>query len=84
MSTGVEFEEDSFGHGPSAARPGASTPTYQYAPPGFQDSGNEERGMTGWFIRHHLAKTPQGAQMYLLGIVVINIIITIVALVYYL
>ncbi|MFA6554727.1 MAG: hypothetical protein WCS89_04470 [Candidatus Paceibacterota bacterium] len=85
MSTGVEFEEDSFGINPvrqqsSGGGSGFQSPSSMY--PGY--SGGEEKGMAGWLMRHNIVKSPQGAQVVLVGIVIINIIITVVSLTFFL
>lgn len=72
MSTGIEFDEDNVNK-------------YTNISHGLNNnfgSGNEEKGMTGWLIRHNLAKSPEGAQKYLYGIIAVNLIIIIVALSY--
>lgn len=86
MSTGVEFEEDSFNISPTHAQSSGGGPTFQSPSAMYSQgySGGEERGMAGWLMRHGLAKSPQTAQIIMLGIVVINIIITFVALKYFL
>ncbi len=72
MSSGIEFEEDNFSK--NYAKPANSQQNYSYNNYGSQQQG--ERGLTGWLMKHGLAKSPQGAQMVMLIIVVINMIIT--------
>ncbi len=76
MPSDIQFEEDGFSKGYSQIQSKPSASGY-----GVAQSGNDQtRGMTGWLIRHHLAKSPESAQLYLLALVIVNIIITIVAL----
>jgi hypothetical protein len=73
MSSGIEFEEDSFSRNyAKPANTGASNQNYSYN--NYEQPA--ERGITGWLMKHGLAKSPQGAQVIMLVIVVINMIIT--------
>lgn len=77
MTSGVEFEEDnlsrSYGKIDSPAQ-GFSSGTNNY-----QSYGEPEaRGMTGWLIRHGIVKSQQGAQLMLVGVIIFNLIVTIV------
>ncbi len=78
MPSDIQFEEDGFAKGYPQTRSGQSN--YSYGINQSVYSGSEVKGMAGWLIRHHLAKSPQGAQLYLIALVVVNIIITIIAL----
>jgi hypothetical protein len=80
MSSNVQFEEDGFSKSYSQAQPIHSASSYGMNQSGY--STGEVKGMAGWLMRHHLAKSPQGAQFYLIGLVIINLIITFVALTY--
>jgi len=83
MSSGVEFDEDSFGQN----RPQQSgLPAGSMVPRQFTNATAQPEftGIVGWLIRHRLAKSPQGAQKILIGIVAINIIITFIMIKYYL
>jgi len=78
MATGIEFEEDNFSrnYGQNISTQ-TSTNRNTYANP-------EESGMIGWLIKHNLVKSKQGAQYYLLGIIAINLSITLIAIIYFL
>lgn len=78
MSSGIEFEEDNLSR--NYARVGNS-PVYA-SNNNYSDS--EERGIVGWLIKHNLAKSKQTAQYYLIGIVVINLLITFIVIIYFL
>lgn len=83
MSTGgVEFEEDSFNSGSFSASPGQRSSGQGFSQPGYPGGYNEfsTSGIAGWLIRHHLAKTPQGAQKVMIGIAVFNFAVAIFAL----
>ena len=78
MSSGIEFEEDNLSR--SYARVGNS----QMYANNNNYSDSEERGITGWLIKHNLAKSKQTTQYYLLGIIVINLLITLIIIIYFL
>lgn len=61
-----------------------SSPSAQFVNSGYAGPGTNVSGLTGWLMRHGIVKSPQGAQIIMIGIVIINIIITVVALTYYL
>ncbi len=86
MSSGVEFEEDTFGRNrPTVQSGGQSAPTspqYQYSNPGYGQP--EATGMTGWLIRRGWVQTREGAQKILLALVAFNIIVTIIVVTYFL
>ncbi len=76
MSSGIEFEEDSFSRNyakPTNANT-SNTSNQNYSYNNYEQPA--ERGITGWLMKHGLAKSPQGAQVIMLVIVVINMIIT--------
>lgn len=88
MVLGVEFEEDSFG-GSSRPRPqdgqqpASSVNSSAYTR--LQDSkSSNERGLSGWLIRHGLARSPATAQTILIVVIVVNIILTYVVVKYFL
>lgn len=78
-SSGVEFEEDSFAR--SYSQPGSNSSSNSYS---YGNTSEQSGGMAGWLIRHHIVKSSQGAQLFLVGVIIINIVITVVALIYYL
>jgi len=80
MSSGIEFEEDGFAKNYPQARSSQSVSSYSVNQSNY--SGGEVKGMAGWLMRHGLAKSPQGAQLYLVGLVIVNLIITFVAISY--
>jgi len=83
MSNGVQFEEDNFSfsssHKPSNQ---AKNVSVGYGHPQYETA--EAKGMTGWLIRHGLAKSGSTAQVVLIGVVIANIIITYVVINYFL
>lgn len=70
MASGVEFDEDNLSFGRPAARPGMA------ASGGYSFGQRQEKGIPGWLIRHHLAKSYASAQLVMVGIIIANIIIT--------
>lgn len=77
-SSGVEFEEDSFARSYSQSGSNSSGNS------GYGNTDERGGGMAGWLMRHHIVKSSQGAQLFLVGVIIINIVITVVALIYYL
>jgi hypothetical protein len=77
MSSGIEFEEDNFSK--HYAQPTNSAQNYSY---NNYNTPPEEKGLSGWMMKHGLAKSPQGAQVIMLIIIVINMIITGIFLTY--
>jgi hypothetical protein len=82
MSNGVQFEEDNFKFSSSQAPKPSSNISLGYGRPSYDVP--EAKGMTGWLVRHGLASGGNTAQVILIGIVVINIIITYVVIRYFL
>jgi hypothetical protein len=86
MSEGVEFEEDAFAtkkyqqfaHPTSGIAPANMTAVERL------QVSKEARGISGWLIRHHLAKDFEGAQKILLIVVLLNIVITVVVAIFFL
>ena len=79
MSSGVEFDEDKFNFAPPRAPGMAGVPTY-----GRPTQMSNVPGMSAWLIKKGIVKTPAAAQMFLIGLVLVNAIITYVALKYFL
>ena len=71
MSEDVQFDTD-IQNNTMFARPSYS--------PSFGQPVPDVHGMTGWLIRHGWAKTPAAAQAIMLGMVVVNIIITFIVI----
>jgi len=86
MSSNVEFEEDSFGKSFTGASSPYKQPTVGgYAPQaGYGYGGGEVTGFAGWLMRHGLTKSPEGAQKFQVGIIIINIIITAIVVIFFL
>ncbi len=85
MSSGVEFEEDSFGS--NSFRQPTNSPAISVNPTslvGRFQVARETKGMTGWFIRHNLADSPESAQKVMIGVVILNIIITVLVYIFFL
>ena len=86
MSSGVEFDEDSFGYGakrfPSSkiGGVGAGLPGNYSA----NSSAENQPAMVRWLMRKGIVKSPNAAQAILIAIVVINIIITFIVVKYFL
>ena len=87
MSNGVEFEEDQFGYGRKPFNQGGQVSqgvpvsNTQFANYG---SARAEPKMTQWLMRHGFVKSPKGAQVILIAVVIINIIITFVVIKFFL
>lgn len=75
MSSGIEFETDMNSYRRPTA-PGSGMP-------GGMGGGNEGRGMTGWLMRKGIVKSPNGAQVILVGVVIANVIIMYVVITYF-
>lgn len=74
----VEFEED-FGGNKTNVNPvnsGSNSYGNNY---NRYNNQTEERGMTGWLIRHHIVKSATGAQYILFAIMIINLVIMFIA-----
>ena len=83
MSSGVEFEEDNFGRKPTYPSQGANSFSGSYGYQYSADSSSvQQKGMVGWLIRHGIVKSATGANVILFGVVLLNILITILILVY--
>jgi len=85
MSSGVEFEEDSF----SYKKPGQQgQPSFGRASPGGYGGpgfgAQNEPGMVRFLMRHGLAKSPAVAQGILIGVVIVDLIITYIIVKYFL
>ena len=85
MSSGVEFEEDVnvYAHrAPGSPAPRQGVPQFtsngRYVPPSAK-----EPPMVQWLMKHGV-KSPIAAQAMLIGIVVVNILITFVVIKYFL
>lgn len=77
MSSGIQFDEDKFNYS-SKPQPNNSQPfSGQY-------SSAEISGMAGWLVRKGWAKSPQSAQVIMIGLVIVNFIITIGIITYFL
>jgi hypothetical protein len=87
MSSGVEFDEDSFSYSAKPRVPGSvqgSQPNDYGGVPGYNTSNSNPHGMAGFLIRHGLAKSNNSAQIVLVAVVVLNIIITFIVIRYFL
>jgi hypothetical protein len=80
MSSGVEFEEDSFSYKPKPRLSGGPAGSS----PGVPASVGNEPKMVQWLMRHGIAKSGTSAQVILIIVVIINIIITYVVIKYFL
>lgn len=81
MAQGVEFEEDSFSYKrPSGTANAGNASGYSMNTGYGMQNSQGPKGMVGWLIRHHLAKSEKSAQVVMIGLVVINIIITVIVI----
>ncbi|MEK7642068.1 MAG: hypothetical protein AAB365_03730 [Patescibacteria group bacterium] len=83
MSSGVEFDEDKLKYTPRPVAGGGFQPN-QYAFSAQQGGGGNEPRMVRWLMKKGIVKSPNTAQVVLIGLVVINIIITVVVISYFL
>lgn len=85
MVSGIEFDEDtsSYVRKPTgqhnAGAPGSFPGAQNFAESRYPGSSTES-AMVRFLIKHHLASSPQTAQIYLIAIVIINIIVTFVVI----
>lgn len=81
MVTGVEFDEDNFSYKPAQQKaPGMAPAPASYN--NMQYASSRPSGIAGWLISHGWAKSEKSAQGMLIGVVVINIIITYIVIKY--
>ena len=86
MTEGIEFDEDKFSYAPPRANVGMNAgmnAAPQYSGYGAPQFGAKESWMVRFLIKHGLAKSAKGAQMVQLGIVVVNIIVTVIVVKYF-
>ncbi len=83
MSSGVEFDEDSLKYARRPVATGGFQSGQQYSFPGQPVGGNEPK-MVQWLMRKGIVKSPNAAQAILIGLVIVNIIITFVVIKYFL
>jgi hypothetical protein len=67
MASGVEFDEDNMGF--RRPLPGGGFSTNK----GYQQ---RQGGLAGWLIKKGWAKSNSSAQMIMIGVVIVNVIIT--------
>jgi hypothetical protein len=81
MSSGVEFDEDKYG---LSSRPQTANPVANSGLNTDYTAYQAPKGppMIRWLMNHKLAKTESGANAILVGIVIINIIITVTVILY--
>jgi hypothetical protein len=82
MSSGVEFDEDSFSRPHPQVVQGGYSPAGGAVNSGLPFSARNEPAMIRWLMRHHLAKSPAMAQGILIGLIIVNIIITYIVITY--
>lgn len=84
MSSSVEFDEDSFGSSsrPRVANPVGSVPNYAYQSPVGMNS-NEPK-MVRFLMNHGLVKSPESAQKLLIGLAILNFIVTLAVIKFFL
>jgi len=75
MSSGVEFDEDKFSFG---------APSGQAARYGRATSSAGVPKMSAWLMKKGIVKSPMAAQIFLIGLILFNVIITYVAIKYFL
>lgn len=79
MPEGIQFEEDNFRFDSSKRSANAGT-SAGYGHPSYQST--EQKGMVGWLIRHGWARSGSFAQAILLGVVLVNVVITILIIMF--
>ena len=85
MSSGVEFDVDSAEsavHSPS--RPYVGVTKSAFVGGGGYAPGSNEPKMVQWLMKKGIVSSPKGAQMILIGLVIVNLIITYVVISYFL
>lgn len=83
MAAGVEFDEDKFSYAPArpVARPGGyGIPNATFSRNVGMNAGSTEPGIAGWLIRHGFANSPRAAQGIMIGVVILNVIITFIVI----
>jgi hypothetical protein len=78
MSSGVEFDEDQLKYAPRPNTPAGSYSMNQYGSP------NTDPKMVQWLMKKGIVKSPAMAQAVLIGLVVVNIIITFIVIKFFL
>ena len=78
MSNGVEFDSDSGSR--YAPRPGSTLGTT--VPSNFSPTGNEPK-MVRWLMKKGIIKSPRAGQAILIAVVIVNIIVTILVINYF-
>ncbi len=76
MSNQVEFEEGGSGFGFGSSGSG------NFIDAKYGLSHDTEKGMVGWLLKKGIAKSPKSAQRIMVGIVIFNMVIMILALSY--
>jgi hypothetical protein len=74
MSSGIEFDEDQFNKRQSSVA----------GPTGQPQSAAEARGLAGWLMRRGWVKTYQGAQVFMIVLMCVNIAMTMYVITYFL
>lgn len=72
MSEGIQFDEDKFNYSVKPQPNFAGTNGQQYS------SSSNATGLAGWLIKKGWVKSESAAQVVLFGVILVNIIITIV------
>jgi len=83
MAVGVEFDEDRTGFGGPKPTGAPSAPGMNAAPVIYSGSTKyvgTSGGLAGWLLAHGWVKSEHAAQFVMLGIVAVNIVITIVVI----
>ena len=81
MASGVEFDEDKFSYTPpKGAQPVGASPSF---PAGSSGYSSAPKGMSGWLIAHGLAKSEKSAQVMMVFLVLVNIVITVLVVKYF-
>jgi hypothetical protein len=79
MPTGVEFEEDTFGV--KRPNPQATTSSGQYSYAAADNASNSnESAMIRWLMKKGIVKSHAAGQAILVGILVLNIIVTFIVI----
>ena len=73
MPDNVQFDTDV--QNSAVRRPGPAA--------SFGQTTSEASGMAGWLMRHHLAKSPESAQIVMIAVIVVDIIAVFIIVKYF-
>lgn len=80
MSSGVEFDEDKINYG----APSANNGMRRFAGSSRPVFAEKQPRMVQWLMNHGIAVSPAAGQAILIGLIVVNLIITYIVVKYFL